>query len=135
MPHQRPPRTSIRSTSRLCNVWRGERRQHPVAYRVALIGIAAVVLSGALVAMHLSVMAQLVGGLAVLPLSLAAFLRLLPPPPWTDEGTDGWRHGQESDSGGPWPRMSQRWSSYGTASSESSAPSSRTRRPSLVNSG
>jgi hypothetical protein len=102
MPHQRPPRTSIRSTSRLCNVWRGEPGQHPVAYRVALIGIAAVVLSGALVALHLSVMAQLVGGLAVLPLSLAAFLRFLPPPPWTDEGTDGW-HGQESDSGGPWP--------------------------------
>jgi hypothetical protein len=103
MPHKRPPRSSIRFASHLRSGWRRERRQHPVAYRVALFGIAAVALSAALVAIHLGVIAQLVGGLAVLPLSLAAFLRLLPPPPWTDEGTDGWRHEQGSDNGGPWP--------------------------------
>jgi hypothetical protein len=74
-----------------------------VAYRVALVGIAAVALSAGLVAIHLGLIAEFVGGMAILPLSLAAFLRLLPPPPWTDEGPDGWWPGHDSDSGGPWP--------------------------------
>lgn len=74
-----------------------------MAYRVALVGIAAVALSAALVAMHLGVIAEFVGGLAVLPLSLAAFLRLVPLPPWTDEGPDDWRGGYDGDGGGPWP--------------------------------
>jgi hypothetical protein len=103
MPDQRPPWASIRFTRRLRSVWRRERRQRPVAYRLALIGFAALGLSAALVAIDLGVIAEFVGGLAVLPLSLAAFLRLLPPPPWTDEGTGGWRHGPETNSGGPWP--------------------------------
>ena len=103
MPPQRPPRARIRSTRRLRSVWRRERRQRPAAYRLALVGLAALGLSAALVAIHLGLIAQLVGGLALLPLSLAAFLRLLPPPPWTDEGTDGRGHGQQIDSGGPWP--------------------------------
>jgi hypothetical protein len=103
MPHQRPPRTSIRSTPRLRSIWRRERRQRPVAYGLARIGVAALAVSAALATMHLGVIAELVGGLALLPVSLAAFLRLLPPPPWTDEETDGRGHGQESDGGGPWP--------------------------------
>lgn len=103
MRHKRSPRTSIRSPRRLRGIWRRERRQRPVAYRLALIGVAALGLSAALVAMDLSVIAQLVAGLALLPLSLATFFRLLPPPPWTDEGNDGRGGGQDTDSDGPWP--------------------------------
>lgn len=84
-------------------MWQRERLQRPLAYRLALIGIGTLALSAALVAMHLGVLAQLVGGLALLPLSLAAFLRLLPPPPWNDDGTDGREPWDETDSGGPWP--------------------------------
>jgi hypothetical protein len=102
MPPERDPRATIRLTPGVLGVWRRERRDRPVAYRLALIGIGTLTGSAVLVAMHLGVIAEFVGGLAVLPLSLATFLRLLPPPPWTDERTDGRGHGQGADSG-PWP--------------------------------
>jgi hypothetical protein len=73
------------------------------------VGVAALALSAGLVAMHLGVMAQLVGGLSLLPLSLAAFLCLLPPPPWTDEGTDGRGYGGHTDGGGPWSPDEPAW--------------------------
>jgi hypothetical protein len=102
MPHERDPRTSIRLTRGVLGVWRRERRDRPMAYRLVLLGLGALAASAVLVAMHLGVIAELVGGLAILPLSLATFLRLLPPPPWTDDGSDGGGHGQGADSG-RWP--------------------------------
>lgn len=71
--------------------------------RLALIGIAAVGLSAALAAAHAGLIAQLVGGLALVPLSLAAFIRLLPPPPWTEGGGDGWSDGRGGRGDAPSP--------------------------------
>jgi len=96
MPEQSPSRTSTGLASRLGGAWRRERRARPAAGRLTLLGAAALGVSGALAAAHLGLIAQLVGGLALLPLTLAAFLRLLPPPPWTDGqtgGSDDWLGG------------------------------------------
>jgi hypothetical protein len=116
MPEQRPSRTSTRLASRLRDTWRRERRARPAASRLTLLGAAALGLSGALTAAHLGLIAQLVGGLALLPLTLAAFLRLLPPPPWTEGqtgGSDDWR-GRDGDGPRPpdKPTLDFNWDSF-----------------------
>jgi hypothetical protein len=103
MPHQRPPITGPELVRRLGSTCRREYRQRPAVAGLALIGVAALGLSAALAAAHLGLIAQLVGGLALLPFSLAAFLRLLPPPPWTEQGTDDWGHAEGGDGDGPSP--------------------------------
>jgi hypothetical protein len=103
MRRQRHPSIRPELVRRLGSTCHREYRQRPAAAALALMGIAALGLSAALVAAHHSLIAQLVGGLSLVPLALATFLRLLPPPPWTEEGTDGWRHGQGRDNDKPWP--------------------------------
>ncbi len=88
----------------LREAWRRERRERPVAARLALIGVEMLSLAAALAGGRLILLAQLVAGLALLPLSLAAYLRLLPSSPWTDgEGNGGGRGWGRDDRGGPGP--------------------------------
>jgi hypothetical protein len=126
MPHQRPPSSRPGLVRRLGSTCHREYRQRPAAAALALMGVAALGLSAALVAAHYSLIAQLVGGLSLVPLSLAIFLRLLPPPPWTDEGTDGWqhRHGRDDDTPRPpdgpafefdWDTFEQEFRAYAQA--------------------
>ena len=82
----------------LLDTWRQERRDRPGAVRPAMIGLAMVAAAGALAGVRLYVLAQLVGGLAVLPLSVAAYLRMLPSPPWSeDDGGNGGGPGRGPD--------------------------------------
>jgi hypothetical protein len=82
---------------------RRESRERPATFRLALLGIAMLSGSAALATGRLALLAQLVAGLAILPLSLAIYLRLLPSSPWSD-GRDGGGPGQGGDDrGGPGP--------------------------------
>lgn len=102
MPEKRPPRTSTGLlASRLQSAWRRERRARPAAARLALMCAVALGLTAVLAAAHFYLIAQLTGGLALVPLSFAAFLRLLPPPPWTEGGTGGSDDWRGDNSGGP----------------------------------
>jgi hypothetical protein len=93
----------------LRDTWRRESSERPAAARLALIGIAALVAGAALAGGGLVLLAQLVAGLALVPLSLATYIRLLPARPWTDgrdDGRPGWGgggggHGGPGPSGGP----------------------------------
>lgn len=73
----------------LRDTWQRERRERPLAVRLALLGLGMIMVAAALAGGRLYVVAQLVGGLAVLPLALAIYLRMLPPWPWTDDGSNG----------------------------------------------
>ena len=80
------------------DTWRQERRERPLAVRLALIGLAMVAAAAALAGGGAYVLAQLVGGLAVLPLAVATYLRMLPSPPWSDDdSSDGGGNGRGPD--------------------------------------
>jgi hypothetical protein len=84
--------------------WRQERRERPVAVRLALVGVGTLSVAGALAGGRLIILAQLVAGLALLPLSLATYLRLLPASPWSDGPGNGGGPGWGGDDhGGPQP--------------------------------
>ena len=91
----------------LHDTWRRESSERPAAARLALIGIGALVAGVALAGGGLVLLAQLVAGLALVPLSLATYIRLLPARPWTDgrdDGGPGWGgggHDGPRPSGGP----------------------------------
>jgi hypothetical protein len=88
----------------LRDTWRRESGERPASARLALIGMATLSLGAALAGSHFVLLAELVGGLALLPLSLATYLRLLPAPPWTDGRGDGGGPGWGGDDrGGPRP--------------------------------
>jgi len=87
----------------LRDTWRREARKRPAAARLALIGIGTLALGACLAGAGSPPLAQLIAGLALVPLALAAFLRLLPPPPWSgpeDGGDPGWG---DHDRDGPRP--------------------------------
>jgi hypothetical protein len=67
----------------LRDVWQHERRQRPIAARLALIAGAMLAIGTALGAASSALLGELIAGIAVLPLSVALYLRLLPPSPWT----------------------------------------------------
>jgi hypothetical protein len=86
------------------DTWRRERDERPVAVQLALIGVGTLSVAAALVGGGFVLLAQLVAGMALLPLSLATYLRLLPPPPWSDGRSDGGGPGWGgNDRGGPGP--------------------------------
>ena len=86
----------------LRETWRRERSDRPAAVRLALIGVGGLAAGAALAAGGLVLLAQLITGLALVPLSLATYIRLLPARPWSDDG--GGRPGGGGDgSGGPEP--------------------------------
>jgi hypothetical protein len=88
----------------LRDTWRRERRERPVAVRLALIGAGMLATAGALAGGRLSLLAQLAAGLALLPLTLAIYLRLLPSSPWSDGRGGGGGPGRGGDDGvGPGP--------------------------------
>jgi hypothetical protein len=88
----------------LRDTWRRESRERPVAVRLALIGVGTLSAAAALAGGRLSLLAQLVAGLALPPLSLAIYLRLLPSSPWSDGRGDGGGPGRGGDDhGGPGP--------------------------------
>ncbi len=62
----------------LADTWRRERRERPGAVRMALIGLGALAVAAALAGGGLALLAQLVAGLSLVPLSVAIYLRLLP---------------------------------------------------------
>src|SRR3954452_16890862 len=89
----------------LRDTWRRESSERPAAARLALIGIGALVAGAALAGGGLVLLAQLIAGLALVPLSLATYIRLLPARPWTDgrdDGHPGWGGGGGGH-GGPGP--------------------------------
>jgi hypothetical protein len=67
---------------------------------LALLGIALLSVGGILAGGHSILLAQLVAGLALLPLSLATYFRLLPSSPWSDGRSDGGGPGGGGDDGG-----------------------------------
>jgi hypothetical protein len=87
----------------LRDTWRRESRERPAAARLALIGVGALLAGAALEAGGVVLLAQLVAGLALLPLSLATYLRLLPPSPWIDGRDDGGPGPGGDGNGGPRP--------------------------------
>jgi hypothetical protein len=93
----------------LRDTWRQESRERPAAARLALMGVGTLSAGAALAGAGAILLAQLIAGLALLPLSLATYLRLLPPSPWTDGpgdgGPGGGGHGRggSGPSGGPRP--------------------------------
>lgn len=79
-------------------------RERPVAVRLFAMAAAAVLTGGVLAAVGIDVLAQLIGGLALVPLSLASYRMLLPAQLWTDDGNGGgWRDGDDPDAPGPVP--------------------------------
>ncbi len=73
-----------------------------MAVRLLVVAAAAVVTGGVLAAAGLVLLAQLIGGLALVPLSLASYLMLLPAQLWTDDG-GGWHDGDHPDGPDPAP--------------------------------
>ncbi len=107
----------------LLDTWRHERRERPFAVRLALVGLGMVTAAAALAGGRLYVLAQLVGGLAVLPLAVATYLRMLPPSPWSDDdGGNGGGRGPDdppgpAPDGGPqgdldWERFEREFRAY-----------------------
>ncbi len=92
--------------------------------RSALVGLGMLSVAGVLFGPGLILLAQLLAGLALVPLSLAAYLRLLPPSPWSDGPGDGpgpgWggddRGGRGPSGGGEgdtdWDRFERQFRAY-----------------------
>ncbi|MBV9338377.1 MAG: hypothetical protein JO262_05495 [Solirubrobacterales bacterium] len=81
----------------LLEAWRHERRERPLAARLGLIALATVTAAAALAGVRLYLLAQLVGGLALVPLAVATYLRMLPASPWGDDGGNGGGPGRGPD--------------------------------------
>ena len=82
--------------------WRRESRKHPsvrVLTFAALLGFA---LAPILIAAGMALVAQLVAGLAVAPLTMAVYICLLPTGPWPDD--DGGRGRDDGPAHPPDPR-------------------------------
>ena len=97
------------------DTWRQERRDRPAAVRLALIGVGALLAGAALAGGGVVLLAELVAGLALVPLTLATYFRLLPPPPWTDGRGGGGpgRGGADPDGPGPsGPDADVDWDSF-----------------------
>ena len=123
---RRRPGVPGRGPSRPLRARRRRRRaQRPAAFRVAAAGGIMLLLSAGLAAIQLDLLAGLLAGLAVLPLSVAVYLRLLLAPPWTD-AADGDSRGPargRGDDGVPrcpsglspdfdWDRFEQQFRAY-----------------------
>jgi hypothetical protein len=88
---------------RLLDTYRRESRKRPAAVRLANIAIGALALGAVLAAVGLGLLAQLVAGLALVPVSLAAALCLLPARLWPDGDDEGGDGGVGYDPDGPSP--------------------------------
>jgi hypothetical protein len=64
-------------------------RERPVATGLGGLAVTSLVLSATLAANGLTLLAELIGGLALVPISLAIWLCLLPATGWFDDGHDG----------------------------------------------
>lgn len=87
----------------LRDTWLRERRRRPAAARLAVVAAVALVAGGALAAFGVMLLAQLVVGLALVPLTLATYLRLLPAAPFDDGRGWGGPGRGGGDRGGPPP--------------------------------
>jgi hypothetical protein len=89
----------------ILDTWRRQRRDRPAATRFAMTAVGSMSAAAALAAMGAGLLALLVGGLGLVPLSFAAALCLLPARFWPDGGDDGggFGHRDDDDRGGPWP--------------------------------
>jgi len=106
----------------LRDTWRRERRERPIAASLAVTGVGGLLAGAALVAGGPVILAQLVAGLALVPLTMATYLRLLPAAPWTDgrnDGGPGWggddggpRFPGGPDSGTDWDRFERQFRDY-----------------------
>jgi hypothetical protein len=86
------------------DTWRRERRERPLAARSALVGVGTLTAAAVLAGGSLYLIAELVAGLALVPLALATYLRMLPSSPWTDGRGDGGGPGRGGDDDpGPGP--------------------------------
>jgi hypothetical protein len=87
---------------RVRDSWRRARRRRPAATALGVLAIGSIAVGGGLAAAGLVLLAQLVGGLSLVPLSMAAYLCLLPVGWWPgDEGGGGGPGGGGRDGGGP----------------------------------
>jgi hypothetical protein len=99
------------------------RRQRPVAMGLITLGVALVLGGSLLPAAGHDLLAQLVVGLALVPLSVAIALFLLPAPLWLDDSEErgGPGHGGDDGRGGPsdrpdggvdWARFEHEFAQY-----------------------
>lgn len=100
----------------LRETWRRDSRERPAVARLVLIAVGTFSVGVVLAGSGLALLGELIGGLALVPLSLAVFLRLLPPPPWTDAddcrgpGSRGDDHARPGTIDGP--RAETDWDSF-----------------------
>lgn len=104
------------------NACRRHLRDRPVAVRLFAVAAAAVLAGAALAAAGLTLLAQLIGGLALVPLTLASYRMLLPAQLWADEGNGGgWHDGDNPEGPSPvpspggavdWPQFERQFWSY-----------------------
>jgi hypothetical protein len=84
---------------RFWTIWRHQSQKHPSVLVLTLVALLGVALGPVLIAAGMSLIGQLVAGVAIAPLTLALYLCLvLPVGPWGDE--DGGR-GPGRDDGPP----------------------------------
>lgn len=69
-----------------CANCRRKIRERPVATGLGGLAVTSLVLSAALAATRLTLLAEFIGGLALVPVSLAIWLCLLPATGWFDDG-------------------------------------------------
>jgi hypothetical protein len=96
------------------DTWRRERQDRPAAARLTIFGMSALLAGAALAGGGVVLLAQLVAGLALVPLTVATYLRLLPPSPWNDgRGGGGPGRGGDGPGGvGPTGGPDANWESF-----------------------
>jgi hypothetical protein len=99
-------RPTLNEVQRLRDLWRRQRSERPLAASLSVFAAAGLAVATALIAAGAGLPAQLVGGLALVPLTWGASLWLIPAPPWPDDGGNGGGpgggpRGDRPPSGGP----------------------------------
>jgi hypothetical protein len=87
----------------LRDLWRRERRERPAATWLAVLAVTTVFVAPAIAAVGFGLLALLLAGLAVVPLTLSTALFLLPARLWPDEDEQGDGGPGPGTGGGPWP--------------------------------
>jgi len=109
----------------LRETWRRESRERPAVARLVLIAVGTLSVGVVLAGSGLALLGELIAGLALLPLSLAVFFRLLPPPRGLTQPTAEVPDPEVTITPGRGPLTVHALRPTGTASSTSSAPTSR----------
>ena len=102
--------------------WRRESRKHPSVRVLTVAGLLGFALAPILIAAGMALLAQLVAGLAVAPLTLSVYICLLPTGPWPDDDDGGPGRGDvspqapdprgEPDGGVDWERFEREFRAH-----------------------